>query len=76
MVVVVDEGAAYRIILERCCEICDEMWNVKLIRVVFSSFLHLILGGEVVAEEDEGEEDGKEAPPTLARFLTTWFHAQ
>ena len=49
---------------------------MKLIRVVFSSFLHLILGGEVVAEEDEGEEDGKEAPPTLARFLTTWFHAQ
>ena len=43
-------------------------------------FFNIIPGGEVVAEEDEGEEDGEEArpsaPPTLACFLTAWFHAQ
>ena len=56
--VVVGEGTAYNIFLERCYL----WWNVELMRRTMSVRLFKILsGGEVVAEEDEGEEDGEEA---------------
>ena len=55
---------------------CHEVLKITINTMKYSRLQLILKGGEVVAEEDEVEEDGKEAAPTLARFLTTWFHAQ
>ena len=51
--VVVGEGTAYTILSVLKCGIMRRTMSVRLFKI--------LPGGEVVAEEDEGEEDGEEA---------------